>query len=86
MTPLDELTRGDAPDATPAPPAAVSLAEAFVRQHPECFWFWRTDARIGSLDDVRLVVRHLRDYGGHDAWQAAQELVRCLSPHSRRTS
>jgi hypothetical protein len=64
----------------------AARAAALVRQYPECFWYWRPDAAIRSLEDVRLVVRHLREYGGHDAWQAAQDLSECLSPRSRRTS
>jgi hypothetical protein len=35
---------------------------------------------------VRLVIEHLREYGGHRAWWAAQELHQCLSPHYKRTS
>jgi hypothetical protein len=69
-----------------ATPELVARADALMSRHPECFWFWRTDAGIRSLDDVRLVVRQLREYGGRDAWLAAQDLARCLSAHSRRTS
>jgi hypothetical protein len=68
------------------PPALTAHAAALVQRHPECFWYWRPDAPIRSLEDVRLVVRHLREYGGHDAWLAARELNECLSPRSRRTS
>jgi hypothetical protein len=56
-----------------------------MARHPDCFWFWRPDARIRSLGDVRLVVRQLREYGDRQAWLAARDLARCLSPHSRRT-
>ncbi len=73
-------------ESAPAPPDLVARAEALVRRFPECFWQWHPDARVRSLADVRLVVRQLRDYGGHDAWLAAQDLNRCLSPPSRRTS
>jgi hypothetical protein len=69
-----------------APSDLAARAAALVRQYPECFWNWRPDAPIGSLEDVRLVIRHLREYGGHDAWLAAQDLSECLSPRSRRTS
>ncbi len=86
------MARTDAPgvDASgaqsPAPLELVARAEAVMSRYPECFWFWRTDARIRSLDDVRLVVRQLREHGDREAWLAAQDLARCLSPHSRRTS
>jgi hypothetical protein len=76
-------------DASTDPHAAPELmarAKALISRFPECFWFWRTDAPIRSLDDVRMVVRQLREYGGRDAWLAAQDLARCLSPHSRKTS
>ena len=69
-----------------AAPELMARADALTSRFPECFWFWRTDAPIRSLDDVRLVVRQLREYGGRDAWLAAQDLARCLSPHSRKTS
>ena len=72
--------------AVAAAPELAARAEALVTQFPECFWFWRPDARVRSEDDVRLVIRQLRVRGGHDAWLAAQDLHRCLSPHSRRTS
>jgi hypothetical protein len=71
---------------SPAPRELVALAAALVSRYPDCFWFWRTDARIRTLDDVRLVVRQLREYGDRNAWLAAQDLARCLSHPSRRTS
>lgn len=74
----DELQ--DAPAPTPAPPDLVAKATALLRTYPECFWFRHPDARIRHLEDVRLVVEHLREYGGHRAWYAAQDLHRCLSP------
>jgi hypothetical protein len=71
---------------SPVPPELIARADALMSRYPECFWFWRTDARIRSLDDVRLVVRQLREYGGRDAWLAARDLAQCLSQRSRRTS
>jgi hypothetical protein len=41
---------------------------------------------VRHLEDVRLVVEHLREYGGHRAWWDAQELHRCLSPLYKKTS
>jgi hypothetical protein len=69
-----------------APPEVFAQATALVREFPECFWFWRSDARITSLSDVRLVVEHLRRHGDRRAWAAAQDLHRCLLQSSRRTS
>lgn len=64
----------------------IERAMTLVRSFPECFWFWHSDARVRHLEDVRLVIEHLREYGGHRAWWAAQELHQCLSPHYKRTS
>jgi hypothetical protein len=41
---------------------------------------------VRHLEDVRLVVEHLREYGDHRAWREAQELHRCLSPLFKKTS
>ncbi len=62
----------------PASPEVVAFAGELVRKFSECFWFWHPGARIRSMDDVRLVVVHLREYGDKQAWAAAQELMRCL--------
>ncbi|MCW5557907.1 MAG: hypothetical protein KIT22_08755 [Verrucomicrobiae bacterium] len=75
-----------APARIPAPPELVEQATGLVDQFPECFWFWHPEARVRYLDDVRLVVEHLREYGGWSAWRAAQQLHQCLSHHSRKTS
>ncbi|HEX9563970.1 MAG TPA: hypothetical protein VF981_08365 [Gemmatimonadaceae bacterium] len=64
-------------------PELVDRATALIREFPECFWYWRPDARLRSLDDVRLVVRQLRRHGDRRAWIAAQELNQCLSQTSR---
>ena len=79
----DELR--EFPPPTPAPPELCERAMALVRSHPECFWFRHPEARIRHLEDVRLVVEHLREYGGHRAWWDAQELNRCLSPIYKKT-
>jgi hypothetical protein len=79
----DELH--EAPLPKPALEELVERAAALVREYPECFWFRHPEARIRHLEDVRLVVEHLREYGGHRAWRAAQELHRCLLPHYKRT-
>jgi hypothetical protein len=77
-------TLQDSPAPTPAPPELIEHAWSLVREHPECFWFWHPEARIRHLEDVRLVVERLREYGGHQAWREAQELNRCLSPLFKR--
>jgi hypothetical protein len=86
----DELR--ELPPPTLAPPELCERAAALVRGHPECFWFWHPDAlshpetRVRHLQDVRLVVEHLREYGDRRAWREAQELQRCLSPLYKKTS
>ena len=80
----DELR--ELPPPTPAPPELCERAAELVRGHPECFWFRHPEARIRHVEDVRLVVEHLREYGGHRAWREAQELQRCLSPLYKKTS
>jgi hypothetical protein len=71
---------------TPAPPELCERAADLVRRHPECFWFRHPEARIRHVEDIRLVVEHLREYGDRRAWREAQEMHRCLSPHYRKTS
>ena len=80
----DELH--EMPPPTPAPPELIARAAALVQNHPECFWFRHPEARIRHLEDVRLVVEHLREYGDRQAWRDAQQLQKCLSPLYKRTS
>jgi hypothetical protein len=80
----DELD--DFPPPTIAPPDLVERATALVKEHPECFWFWRFDAQVRHIEDVRLVIQHLREYGGHRAWASAQQLHKCLLPLYKRMS
>jgi len=75
----------DAPDQLQETPEAsvtsmelVKRATSLVRTFPECFWYWHPDAQIRDLQDVRLVIEHLRGYGDHRAWRAAQVLYKCL--------
>jgi len=70
----------------PADAELIERASALVKQYRECFWFRHPEARIRHLGDVRLVVEHLREYGDWKAWQAAQELNRCLSRNSKNRS
>jgi hypothetical protein len=71
--------------STPAPPELVERAQALVRKHPECFWFRHPDARIRHIEDIRLVIEHLREYGDRLTWREAQDLHQCLSHHSKKT-
>lgn len=75
-----------AAERVPAPPELVARAEALVQEFPLCFWFRHPEAMVRYLDDVRLVVHHLREYGDWRAWKAAQELQQCLSLRSSATS
>lgn len=70
----------------PASADLIERASALVKQYRECFWFWHPEAQVHNQDDVRLVVEHLREYGGWKAWQAAQELNQCLSRNSKNRS
>lgn len=64
------------PPSTPAPPELIEKALLLVRKHPECFWFRHPGARIRFIEDVRLIVEHLREYGNRKAWNEAQELLK----------
>jgi hypothetical protein len=79
-TPTESEALREFPLPTPAPPDLVARATALVKSHPECFWFRHPEARIRHLEDIRLVVEHLREYGDRFAWRDAQDLHRCLSP------
>lgn len=70
---------------TPAPAELVERAWVLVRKHPDCFWFRHPEAKIRYLEDIRLVIEHLREYGGWQAWRDAQELHQCLLPLFKRT-
>ena len=67
-----------APAPAPLSKEAAETARALIRQFPECFWFRHPDAPLGTVDEARLVVLHLREYGGHRAWREAQRLHSCL--------
>ena len=67
------------PPRIPAPPELVARAEALAKEYGlACFWFRHPEARVRFMDDVRLVVHHLREYGNQKAWRAAQDLQKCL--------
>ena len=79
----DELH--ELPPLTAAPPELIERATTLVRAYPQCFWFRHLEPRIRYLEDVRLVVERLRDYGDHGAWYDAQALHKCLSPLNKKT-
>ncbi len=68
----------DTQDAPPVPDEVLEMARQAVRDFHECFWFRHPEAEIRDSEDVRIVVEHLRQYGGHRAWQRAQQIHRCL--------
>ena len=68
----DELR--ELPPPTPAPPELYVRAAALARSYSPCFWFEHSRACIRNADDVRLLIRHLRENGDHRAWLDAQEL------------
>lgn len=72
------------PPSTPATADLIERAASLVQAHPECFWFRHPEARIRHVEDARLIVEHLREYGDSRAWREAQELHRCLSPLFRK--
>ncbi|HMO49950.1 MAG TPA: hypothetical protein PKE26_04400 [Kiritimatiellia bacterium] len=74
------------PPPTPAPEELIARATELVKKHPECFWFRHPEACIRHLEDIRLVVEHLREYGDRKTWFEAQELHECLSPPSKKKS
>jgi hypothetical protein len=80
----DELH--DQAPPTPAPRELIEQAAELVRRFPECFWFRHPEARIRYLEDVRVIVEHLREYGDHRAWRAAQQLHKCLLPLYKKKS
>lgn len=65
-------------ECEPALPELVVRAEALVRAYPAYFWFRHPNAEVRTIDDVRLVIRRLRQSGNRQAWNEAQALTRCL--------
>jgi hypothetical protein len=66
------------PEQQDAVPDLAARAEALVRKYPSSFGFRHPEARIRSVEDVRIVIRRLRESGNRQAWNEAQDLVRCL--------
>ena len=65
------------PHEKPLSETVLTQARQAVRDFHECFWFRHPEADITDSEDVRLVVQHLREYGGHRAWRRAQQLYVC---------
>jgi hypothetical protein len=74
------------PQDTPSEAELISRAQTLVTQYPQHFWFWKPGATIQSVEDVRVVVDHLRRYGDWGAWADAQSLQACLLRHFKRAS
>jgi hypothetical protein len=61
-----------------APPEALLRARQALRKFPACFWTRRPGLPLENSDDVRLVVRRLRQRGDPAAWRAAVLIEKCL--------
>ena len=59
-------------------PDALQLARGLAKEFSECMWWRHPDATVDTREDAYLVIQHLREYGGHRAWRAAQRLWKCL--------
>ncbi len=57
-----------ATDSPPAPPELIARAQAAVKDFPGCFWFRRQGASVETVNDVLVIILHLREYGGWKAW------------------
>ncbi len=66
------------PNDQAVPEHVLEMARQAVKDFHECFWFRHREAIISDQEDVRLIIEHLRKYGGHRAWQRAQSIVVCL--------
>ena len=62
----------------PVAPEALRRAEQALREYPGCFWTRRPGLALETADDVRLVIRRLRQDGWTDAWRAASNIEKCL--------
>ena len=61
-----------------APPEALRRARRALDEFPGCFWTRRPGLPLEGADDVRLVVRRLRQHGDPAAWRAARLIEKCL--------
>lgn len=59
-------------------PAGLALAREALGAFPWCFWFRSAEAGIETVDDVRLIVRRLRQNGDRRAWDMAYRIEQCL--------
>jgi len=62
----------------PVAPELLAKGEELVRTFRECFWFRHPEAEIRNIEDLHLLVQHMREYGGWREWRAAQDLHQCL--------
>lgn len=48
------------------------------KRFSNCFWFWKEEPNLTKWEDVYLVIKQLREYGGHREWYEAQNLWKSL--------
>jgi len=75
---MDPAKPSQADEAAPLVDPLVARAQELVERFRECFWFWHPEAKVGSRQEIPLVIKNLREYGDQEAWRAAQELRKCL--------
>jgi hypothetical protein len=69
----------EAPAARPVSEDVLEEARRLVKKRfLSCFWFWDPEVDLKKWDDVYLVVKQLREYGGHREWHEAQNLWKAL--------
>lgn len=70
-----------------APADLIRKAEQLVLTYGQkTMWYRHPEARIRFLDDIRIIILHLREYGGWEEWEQAQDLHKCLLHHCKKLS
>jgi hypothetical protein len=72
------ITEAAIAPSRPISPEVAEMARRAVRDFHECFWFRHPEADITDMEDVEIIIGHLRRSGGHKAWQVSQQLRSCL--------
>ncbi len=57
---------------------AMQQAQTALQKYPSCFWTRRLGAPLETTDDLRLVIRRLRQNGNRAAAAAALRIEACL--------
>ena len=68
------------------PDSLLEKGRSLIVEHSDCFWYFHPDARIETWNDLRLIVKKLRQHGNRNAWYAAQDLNQCLLQFSKKRS